>query len=118
MKYVRRRKSVEPLRNASRRHGTLDERLGRHIISMDDCWITDLAVNPSNGYCWISPGPGRSDIGAHVAAWMLANDSEIRDGWHVHHKCANKLCVNPDHLQTLSAEAHRALHAELHVGAP
>jgi hypothetical protein len=34
----------------------------------------------------------------------------VPDGHQVHHKCRNKLCVNPEHLEALAAREHHALH--------
>ena len=35
----------------------------------------------------------------------------IPDGYDVHHRCANRHCVNPAHLQALEHIKHMALHA-------
>ena len=40
-------------------------------------------------------------IGAHHAAYRLATGADTT-GRQVHHKCANNLCVNPDHLELAS----------------
>lgn len=34
----------------------------------------------------------------------------IGDGLHLHHICENKICVNPDHLEPLTPEEHKARH--------
>lgn len=36
---------------------------------------------------------------AHRYVWQLANDCEIPAGMVIHHKCFEKRCVNPDHLE-------------------
>jgi hypothetical protein len=40
---------------------------------------------------------GRS-VTAHAAAWEEANGCQVPKGMVVMHSCANKLCVNPEHL--------------------
>jgi len=35
---------------------------------------------------------------------------EIPAGMEIHHKCRNRACVNPDHLELLTREDHRKLH--------
>jgi hypothetical protein len=40
-------------------------------------------------------------VGAHRVAWQLAN-GPIPDGLQLHHKCGNKGCVNPDHLEMVT----------------
>jgi hypothetical protein len=36
---------------------------------------------------------------------------ELPKGRHLHHLCHNKLCVNPDHLVSLTAKEHFRLHS-------
>ena len=47
---------------------------------------------------------GRTYI-AHRFAWMLEH-GEIPPGKDIHHKCANKSCVNPAHLEAISHKAN------------
>ncbi len=37
-------------------------------------------------------------IGAHVAAWILANGRKVPNGLNVLHTCDNPLCIEPMHL--------------------
>lgn len=37
----------------------------------------------------------------------------VPDGHHLHHKCQNPGCVNPDHLEPLTPSEHRAEHVRL-----
>jgi hypothetical protein len=38
---------------------------------------------------------------AHRFAWLIAT-GELLDGMVINHKCCNKLCVNPDHLEQVT----------------
>lgn len=31
-------------------------------------------------------------------------------GWHIHHQCGNRLCINPDHLELLTGPEHKRRH--------
>jgi hypothetical protein len=35
---------------------------------------------------------------------------KVPKGFDIHHKCENKLCVNPDHMEVKSHNIHRAHH--------
>lgn len=45
---------------------------------------------------------------AHRVSFALAN-LEIEPGMEIHHTCENKRCVNPEHLEEMTVEEHRAL---------
>lgn len=38
---------------------------------------------------------------------------KIPDGLQVHHKCGNKRCINPKHMQLLTLSDHRRLHRRI-----
>jgi HNH endonuclease len=52
---------------------------------------------------------GRNTL-AHRESFIAAH-GPIPDDHHVHHKCRQRDCVNPDHLEALSPQDHVALHS-------
>jgi len=56
-------------------------------------------------------GETHSDLmGAHVFSYKTFV-GPIPEGHDVHHKCLNKCCVNPDHLETKTKGEHGAMHS-------
>lgn len=65
--------------------------------------------------CWVWMGYRRGNYGqvtfkdrkwrAHRLAYELLV-GPIPEGYHIHHKCRNPVCVNPDHLEPLSEVEH------------
>ena len=50
-------------------------------------------------------------FGAHEARWIFEHGRDVPPGHHVHHTCWNRACVNIAHLQLLTKEEHRKIHA-------
>jgi len=74
----------------------LTERLYSKCIKTNNCWIWTGAT--SSGYGTIRDENQKND-GAHRISWRLHNNQEIPTGMVIMHKCDNKLCINPDHLE-------------------
>jgi hypothetical protein len=55
------------------------------------------------------PGTKSRPEHAHRRAWRLFV-GEVPRGLHLHHKCRNKRCVNPDHLEPLTPSEHVRAH--------
>lgn len=72
----------------------IKQRFEKHIISKDDCWITDLYCN-HRGYGQFALN--RKRMNASRVSFLLYN-GEIPEGMFVCHKCDNPPCVNPEYL--------------------
>lgn len=73
------------------------------------CWIWQRRIE-SNGY-----GSRRvegTNYRAHRWAWIAAH-GEDPEGFHVHHRCEVRACVNPDHLVAVRPPEHKRRHATL-----
>lgn len=63
--------------------------------------------------CWKYPGPyrhgyARAQVGGktqlvHRLSYMWSSGDTLTSREHVHHKCANTWCVNPEHLEPATA---------------
>ena len=68
------------------------------------CWNWIGAVG-NNGRGTFTKGFGRGKKRTtltHRYSYQFFNPDEVIDSLTIHHKCANSLCVNPDHLQAIS----------------
>jgi len=79
------------------------------VIKVDaatGCWIWQGKATPT-GY-GVASFKSRT-LAAHRLAWLIYK-ADIPRGKYLHHKCKVHLCVNPDHLECLSAEEHGIRH--------
>lgn len=74
------------------------------IRGPDECWPWTAATNGKYGWFWVD---GRC-CPAHRYAFAQENPNDFIDDpkMHVHHKCENKLCCNPTHLEQLHISHH------------
>lgn len=82
----------------------------------------DYVIDPATG-CWEwqkfktrlgygqgnFTGAGIKTSHAHRAYWIAAN-GEPPEGFHIHHKCENPSCVNPEHLEPRDPVTHLRRH--------
>lgn len=87
-----------------RARAPLDVRLWKHVRRRgpNECWPW-IGKSRIKGYGIIKLDGTRAKTLAHRAAWMLANGAIPQsDNWHgtvIRHKCNNRLCCNPAHLE-------------------
>lgn len=99
----------EPLSRQLRRAPAEGESLSTHKLAKPD-----YRIDPETG-CWVwlkfkLRGYGRNTASghsqyAHRAYYELVH-GPVPDGYHVHHRCENPSCVNPDHLEAATATNH------------
>jgi hypothetical protein len=74
---------------------TLQERFNKFIEKTEECWLWTSATQGTYGAFWYDS----KQILAHRMSYIL-HHGPITDGLIVRHKCRNKLCVKPEHLET------------------
>lgn len=65
------------------------------IRGSDECW--DWQAGGHAGYGTFMHD--RKQEYVHRIAWMIVNDQRVPDGLVVRHKCDNRRCCNPTHLE-------------------
>jgi hypothetical protein len=78
------------------------------IDSATGCWIWSGSLSSQGEYPTTTNEFGQIEY-AYRAMYRLAF-GEIPEGRHVHHRCGNRQCVCPGHLEALTPEQHRARH--------
>jgi hypothetical protein len=82
-------------------------RLMDHVeLSRDGCWNW-IGKLDEDGYGQIHVGPRREQVRkrSHRASYELFV-GEIDSGIQLHHKCENRRCINPSHLEPLTQLEH------------
>lgn len=72
----------------------------------DDYWLW-LGGITKNGYgaLWVGGKKGKAEY-AHRIAYQIAHNTDIPYYLCIHHKCNQKHCVNPDHLELTTYSAN------------
>lgn len=84
----------------------IDRLLSRVVKTDDGCWEYARGARPHDSYRQISVGNvnGKSVLRyAHRVAYERLV-GPIPDGMQLDHLCRNRLCVNPDHLEPVTAQ--------------
>ncbi len=71
-------------------------------VTEEGCWESTYSV-ASHGYAQIGwqDGGYRQVVTAHRASWVHFH-GQIPPGMTIDHRCRNRRCVNPDHLQLMT----------------
>ena len=77
------------------------------VGSPDECWRWKMTLMP-NGYGRINDSRNGTRPYAHRVAYELTH-GPIPSGFEIHHRCKTRACVNPHHLDAMSASDHRHL---------
>lgn len=93
-----------PLASTPRQH--LLDRIDQRPFAegMTDCWVWRLAPG-GRGYGIWKRHDQHFNTGAHRVSYMEFK-GEIPEGFEVDHLCFNRLCVNPDHLEAVTASVN------------
>jgi hypothetical protein len=82
---------------------------------INDCWNWQGHVNVRHGYGQFTLSRNKK-LRAHRFAYEFFN-GPIPEGLEVHHNCDNRKCVNPTHLELLSAREHTTTKRLFDLGA-
>lgn len=93
---------------------TMAQRLARSSVNVPSGCVEWTGAKTTAGY-------GHFDLRAvhyyaHRAAYELVHGVVGAD-LEINHKCRNKACINPDHLEALDPVAHHAADLDLHLAA-
>jgi hypothetical protein len=77
----------------------------------DGCWMWKSPLPDGYGLHRVAPG---FRLHAHRFAYELFHGERAprRGEGDIHHRCKNKACVNPWHLERLTISEHRTLHKD------
>lgn len=78
------------------------EKFWAKVEKTDGCWIWRGATSAKSGYGHVRVPVRKSTTSAHRAAYVLSGGVLI-EGWQVDHLCRVRNCVNPEHLELVTA---------------
>lgn len=82
-----------------------EKRVGYDIDPETGCWIWNGVISMGGyGEIW------RPDKQKAHRWFYEQHVGPVPDGWHVHHRCHRRACVNPAHLEALAPGPHKRLH--------
>lgn len=82
--------------------------MARVVVDDDtECWVVATGAM-KNGYPYVAEGKHGWHYGHRLAYRRLVGP--IPDEHRVHHRCENTRCVNPEHLEPLTAKEHAEHH--------
>jgi HNH endonuclease len=107
-------------RNGLGRMATSSERFWSKVDQSGDCWLWKAGCY-SSGYGEFRIGSKRDGSRRHISAHRFAYEERhgpIAKGKELHHKCSNRACVNPSHLELVTRLEHiKCSPAHFDVGA-
>lgn len=76
----------------------IEERFWKRVNITDDCWFW-IGSTDTGGYGQLWLDKATPCMKAHRISWYLSGNS-VPEGQVIRHKCRNRNCVNPEHLET------------------
>jgi hypothetical protein len=85
------------------------DRFWSKVVKGESCWSWSGFHNRGRGIFW-PVGSKKTGVLAYRYSFSLVM-GDIDSSVHLHHSCLNPGCVNPDHLEPMSAKRHAFLHS-------
>lgn len=79
---------------------TVDRFHSKVAFAEGGCWEWVGAIQP-NGYGYFGLRHG-NNVYSHRFSWTLAAGRDVPQGLSIDHKCRNRRCVNPTHLEPVT----------------
>lgn len=93
-----------------------EERFWNHVTKTDSCWLWTGGKFSRGFYGCFTLAAARNGskaIPCHRYSYEL-HYGQIGPGMVIHHRCRNKMCVNPAHLEQVTLLVHREMHRLTH----